>query len=385
MSGTWWVGRKDLDDDQKKIFSIPESESFLITGPPGSGKTNLLLLRANYLHLSGFTNIAVVTFTRPLCEFISTGASAYDFPSSKIVTCSNLLSDFLRQFGGHVSRVGKFEDVRNRLAEEAAMVADQMGLEGVYDAILLDEAQDYLPNEIKLFRRLAVRLCAVADGRQKIYSGDDSESEIGACVDKCYPLRYHYRIGRSICQVADEIAKKWNGYDPLTEFSNYVEDDNPSTVNKERCDSLHSQAQLIIKRLKTQLSAFPGEYLGVLCPKKEETTEMWNYISQSSIGSKATLLSSGADSLDLEGKQIIVSTFHGSKGLEFRATHLAACESLKVFGNNRKMAFTVVTRTKTALSVYHTDDLHPYFESALTANNPIHTAPSIDACFGGGS
>ncbi|WP_404309698.1 AAA family ATPase [Neorhodopirellula lusitana] len=385
MSGTWWVGRKDLDVDQQKIIALPETESFLVTGPPGSGKTNLLLLRANYLHLSGFANIAVVTFTRPLCEFISTGASAYDFPSSKIVTCSNFLADFIRQFGGAVSRRGTFEEARQRLAENAEEIADRMGLENVYEAILLDEAQDYSLDEIRLFRKLAVRLCAAADGRQKIYSGDDPEGEISACVDTCHQLKYHYRIGRSICQVADEIAKKWNGFDSLTEFTNYVEADNPSTVDKVQCDSLRAQADLIISRLKTQLAAFPGEYLGVLCPKKEETEEIWNYISRSEIGSKAMLLSSGVDGQDLAGKQIVVSTFHGSKGLEFRATHLAACESLRNFGNNRKMAFTVVTRTKTALSAYHTEDIHPYLESALTITNPTHTPPSMDALFGGSS
>ena len=384
MSGTWWVGRNDLDEDQLKIISLPESESFLVTGPPGSGKTNLLLLRANYLHLSKYSNIAVVTFTRPLREFIATGASTYDFPASKLVTCSEFLNDFLRQFGCSINRNGTFEEVRNRLVDTATKLVNRVGLENTYEAILLDETQDYLPAEIALFRRLAKRLCCAADGRQKIYGGEDPQETIRECVNSCHELKYHYRIGRSICKVADEIARKWNGYESLTKWSNYNERDNRSTVDLSRCQSLKAQADLIIKRLRTQLTAFPGEFLGVLCPKAEELDELFGYIANSDVGELSILMRSSADAIQLGGKRIVVSTFHGSKGLEFRATHLAAAESLHSFPNNRSMAFTVVTRTKTALSVYHTGDLHGYFESALNVVEAEHTPPSIDSLFGGG-
>ncbi len=51
MQETWWVAEGDLDDDQKKIAALPAKRSHLITGPPGCGKTNLLLLRAKYYTL----------------------------------------------------------------------------------------------------------------------------------------------------------------------------------------------------------------------------------------------------------------------------------------------------------------------------------------------
>jgi len=47
MNGAWWVGSSELDSDQRTIISLPPDNSVLVTGPPGSGKTNLLLLRAN--------------------------------------------------------------------------------------------------------------------------------------------------------------------------------------------------------------------------------------------------------------------------------------------------------------------------------------------------
>jgi superfamily I DNA and RNA helicase len=49
MNETWWLGEDQLDDDQKKIIALKLKGSHVITGPPGSGKTNLLLLRAKYI------------------------------------------------------------------------------------------------------------------------------------------------------------------------------------------------------------------------------------------------------------------------------------------------------------------------------------------------
>ncbi len=56
MEETWWVEEGQLDDDQRKVAELKSKGSYLIKGPPGSGKTNLLLLRAKYLTLSTFAS-----------------------------------------------------------------------------------------------------------------------------------------------------------------------------------------------------------------------------------------------------------------------------------------------------------------------------------------
>ncbi|MHC2068122.1 UvrD-helicase domain-containing protein [Bremerella sp. T1] len=383
MSETWWVGQDELDEDQQKVIALPEFGNYLVTGPPGSGKTNLLLLRANYLYLSKLKNIQIITFTRSLKEFIASGAGQYDFPASKIVTCREWQIDFLHQYGRHIDPTGTFEKVRETFLDEMLRVADEHKLESIYNGILLDEAQDYTPKEIELFDRLTERLFCVADERQKIYAGDDSLSTIANRVNQTFELKFHYRNGVNICRVADEIAQKWDGYRPLVETSNYDEATNPSTVDYKRLPSLEAQATEIVSRLNTQTAAFPDEYIGILCPKKEQMSTVWEVISSSAHGGNAFLLHGSASDTFPADKRIIVSTFHAAKGLEFRALHLAGCELLQKFGNNRKMAFTAVTRAKTALSIYHTDDLHGYFEAALTIVEPAASPPTMASVFGG--
>ena len=268
MNGTWWVGPGELDDDQRNIISVPLDKNLLITGPPGSGKTNLLLLRANNLYLAGQRNIAIVTFTRALREFISSGATRYDFPVTRIMTCREWQNDFLHQYGGHVTPSGDFEKDRKEFLSAIATLTDNLKLVNIFEAILLDEAQDYTPEEIRLFARLTERLICVADERQKIYDGEDSIEEIRTCVDEQQALRFHYRNGVKICRVADEIAKKWHDYRPLTESANYNEKENPSTVDCTQCKSVEEQAALIVSRLGTQILTFPGQLIGVSLPDK---------------------------------------------------------------------------------------------------------------------
>ena len=101
---------------------------------------------------------------------------------------------------------------------------------------------------------------------------------------------------------------------------------------------------------------------------------IWEAIKVSEHADTAFLLHGSISDAFPPDKQVLVSTFHAAKGLEFRALHLAACDERKSFGNNRRMAFTAVTRAKTALSVYHCDDLHGYFEAALQSQTGAPSA-----------
>ena len=96
---TWWREFGDLDEDQRRVIGLPPEGSFLVKGPPGSGKTNLLILRANYLANAEHPHLAVVVFTRSLQEFIRGGADRYDFDPKNVLTSRLLLDRLLREAG----------------------------------------------------------------------------------------------------------------------------------------------------------------------------------------------------------------------------------------------------------------------------------------------
>src|SRR5437763_16251843 len=99
MNETWWVKPNQLDARQKAVIDLPLDQSHLILGPPGSGKTNLLLLRGSQLVRSGKRNVLVLVFTRTLREFVATGGNNYAFGADKIKTLNSWHYDFLREHG----------------------------------------------------------------------------------------------------------------------------------------------------------------------------------------------------------------------------------------------------------------------------------------------
>ena len=387
MAGTWWIGESDLDQYQKGVISLAADGDHLVLGPPGSGKTNVLLLRANYLTLYGKPNIAIVVFTKTLRKYIASGGKEYDFAPEKIMTCNKWQRDVLYQYGISVNPPTDFAQQRQYLAEKVSELISKKSLASIYDAILLDEAQDYMPAEIALFKQLGGQLFAVGDGRQQIYK-DDGEADALSTLCEAIPqenvheLRYHYRNGKEICKLADRMAKDSTTYQPLEPTMQYIEEDNPSAVTVFQGD-LASQCKEIAKALRTQLRAYPNELLAVVCPKRQLVNDVWGLLqAESELVPRLCKIDDDDDAFD-SSKPICVCTVHGVKGLEVRALHFAAAEHVKSVPHQRNVGFTAITRAKTSVGIYHEGDLKGWFESAVVGLQPPKVPPSFDALFKG--
>ena len=118
MNAEWWVDSAQLDPDQEAVIGLPLDQDFLVLGPPGSGKTNLLLLRANYVAQAGSPNILVVVFGRALRKFITRGSGHYQFDAERIKTSTGCFYDLLKQYGHNRPPEDlPFERVRIELVE----------------------------------------------------------------------------------------------------------------------------------------------------------------------------------------------------------------------------------------------------------------------------
>lgn len=383
MNAEWWVNLKQLDDDQKEVMGLEADGDYLVLGPPGSGKTNLLLLRANYLARAGSPNLLIVVFGRPLREFLARGGAQYRFDVEKITTSTKWYYDVLRLFGEHYSPTSNsFDEIRQQLIERVRAAIAKHGQGPLYDAVLLDEVQDFQPDEIALFSQLGRRLFAVGDSNQKIYSGD---SGIDVLKERCTVkrLRHHYRNGIRICRFADSIASSFNNHQELSKFSNYDEAKFRSSVEVHPCDTLDEQASLIAADLARQRKAYPHDLLGVLCPRRVDVDTMFEALLGTSVGDSVMkqTFEDGYTAFAPESP-ICVCTIHGSKGLEFRTVHAPSIEQVKRFPRQRNLVYTLATRAKTSLSLYASGTLPGFIESAMVAINPPRALPPLDAAFG---
>jgi superfamily I DNA and RNA helicase len=183
METTWWTQPEQLDGHQTAVVALPLTGNHLVIGPPGSGKTNLLVLRGTYLYGAGVQNIVVMTFGRVLREFLASGSANYNFPASKIQTYVRWATRLITEARGEFDSTGKFEDIRKRLQVGLEEVASDGNPANIVDCILLDEAQDYSEQEILTISRFAKQIFAVGDNRQRIYEAHGSIEYLRRHVD----------------------------------------------------------------------------------------------------------------------------------------------------------------------------------------------------------
>ena len=364
---TWWVSKEDLVDEQLAVIDLPVDASHLILGPPGSGKTNLLLLRANFLFLGSQPNLEIIVFTRSLRDFLAAGADIYDFPMEKLRTFRGWQLDLLRRYGvGHDEPLEEsFSEGRERLN---GLIRDEiigrLGLADVYDALLVDESHDDSPEEIANFRVLCRNLYAVADSRQKIYSTPDCMDVLKDSVDTVVTLKKHFRVAPMICRVADEIGRRMGNYELIEPNSNYDSAKYPPSVEVIRAKTVEEQLQRVLQRLDLQVKAYPDDLVGILCPTNSVAEKAWAAFSESPFSDVSIRQGGGEHGSFGPEARICISTIHSAKGLEFRSVHLLAADQLhRTLQLN--LAYTAVTRSKTALTVYHAGSLPGFLDAAI--------------------
>lgn len=362
---TWWTSPNQLDEDQVAIMKLPPDGSYGIKGPPGSGKTNLLLMRAAYL-TSLHKNILILVLNRNLAEFIRSGANAYGLDSQSVLTSRSFVGTLAREAGIVLTRSNSYEASR---AETLAILQDIRARTGgpIYDAFLIDEAQDHSIEELLAMRALTHDLFLTSDSRQMIYDGGIASDSLAQIVDEVKSLRYHYRSSPEICDLADSIGQTFStGYQKISPTSRYPRDAPNEPVRVEE-GSLQRQAELIAERATRQARAYRGQLIGVIAPRRDDVSAIIGYLRSMGLDSMMTIQDNDEGFLPLDPRRpIFVSTVHGAKGLEFQAVHFAAADSVKFCGAiQKRLAFTAVTRAKSALAVYHSDKLPGYLDAAL--------------------
>ncbi len=117
MSDTWWVDPTEMNDEQRAIVRIEDAGNHLILGPPGSGKTNLLLLRAEYVVRNKKPNVRVIVFTRALKAFLAACPAPYAVDPDKIKTLRAWEAKVIHDLRGTPSSASDFQAQRKENCE----------------------------------------------------------------------------------------------------------------------------------------------------------------------------------------------------------------------------------------------------------------------------
>ncbi len=371
----WWANREQLDPHQVSLIEeLPLLGNYLVTGPPGSGKTNVLLRRAQFVRLQEMPNILVLTFTRALAEFVRTGCyndGREIFPPALVTTLESWLRSIYKTYGLELPANQKDQNARRAEMAAGVLSVAQGGQLPRYDAIFVDEAQDLMKEELAVLQAYSDNLFFVGDDRQKIYGGAAGLQAVRSLVPAPseHLLPFHYRLVREICLMADRIQVA-TGVTSLAATQHYV-GPTPGRISAEGPLARAAQIAAASARLRDQVRVYEdliqqGDRLGVIVPRRDDREEVFKIFEQDPNLSGRSQVVRARDgtaedrsfqtSIDTT-KPILILTAQGAKeGLEFRAVQWLFSDDLQgVY--TAEVYYTVVTRAKTSLDIYYTKNL----------------------------
>lgn len=375
MQTSWWRAKNELDQDQIAFIQLPPVGRYALVGPPGSGKTNLLLLRAQYIAGQGEKNILILTFTNALADFIRTGISATGLISNEQVKTfhSWASSHILEQLAQRsTSSDSEFNDETRadmlKLLQSANL---RVAGKKLYSAIFVDEAQDLTVDELKALLCLSDNVCICGDDNQGIYQKDGLEA-INQLNLEMHILKRHFRIGHNIAKVADRLCPPAAGEPGLEATSNYnLRIQGESSAKMHTCSSINEQFSLMLELIRVQLDAFIDDSIGIFCAKKEHVSDLKARFSATDLSELVVAHGLESDASFSSNKKIHILTIHAAKGTEFKSVHVFRAEELKFYPfNRRRIGYTAITRAKTALNVFLTGETNKPLENAFST--PAH-------------
>ncbi|MDP2858155.1 MAG: AAA family ATPase, partial [Bacillota bacterium] len=164
------VPRHYLTPDQLRAVELAPSEHRVVSGGPGSGKTQILLHRARYLvdtYQVPADRYRVFVYTRLLKDYIRSASQMLQLPENTITTLDSWCITAFKQFIGGTPPVIPggidFGRVREAVREYFG------GKTPCFDFVLVDEGQDMPMGVYHLLRAVSRHITVCMDLKQQIY------------------------------------------------------------------------------------------------------------------------------------------------------------------------------------------------------------------------
>jgi superfamily I DNA/RNA helicase len=376
------VRRFELDAEQSAIAQIAGPGVTIVTGLPGSGKTLVLAARANFLSaLHPNWKINVVCYNNALKPYLQ----------SIVNSSQNVNVETFYEFRSR--HVDKFSMKSTSEEIAAKQLNNLLHVSRDYDAILVDEAQDFFRAWIHYLARKVKQdkggLFLVADQNQSIYREAELDDDYSDLNPSVYFLEKTYRSTKQIIEFTNTLIPEC----AIPSEDAEIEGPRPRLVwvqgGLRKPDVKRAIALDITKALKNDKNLKLSE-IGILCSRRFTMSGSVREISESLTElndfKPIEWISPLFDTKTYDpGKNTIkMMTIHSSKGLEFKHVFLLGLEELAkeyqseiaVLGNiteenlEVRLNFVGPTRASQELNVYYSK--HNLFLERLLMDKSVY-------------
>lgn len=353
-----------LTQDQLRAVTATPSESRIVRGGPGSGKTLVIAHRARYLmdqYADFRERVRIFVFTRTLKAYIRSGLRDLGIDEHLVETFDHWCIDQYREHIGYQLPQKDRDTDYERVRAEVAQVARAGQLGNRFAAALVDEGQDLDLTAYDILGSAANHVTVSFDANQRLYErGANLEDIARALHVRSQGIAFinTFRCSPYIARVAAAFI---SSDEHRTAFLNQVtteqtEKEKPLVYfARDLDDEKRRLAAVIRDRQKTDRS------IAILLPQKKQVFGFHKGLAE--LGVETEVQSSGRQHSDHEVNFASdlpkLMTYHSAKGLTFETVllpRLSRNSFSRLLDGHRKLLFVGVTRATKWLYVGTDDD-----------------------------